>query len=370
MDIAINKLYIENDIISQSVFLQNEKENLKIKYQQHNNLVFDDFDIENTNFIDFLDFLNFTEYDEYIFIINKRDDRFEEILHFLNLKAGTTKINYEIWEDIYEQINLDKRIHMGNYSLITGCYLGIDQENIIKHIVIKDNKHYQINDSILMYCSWNTICLNGDTEAHPLFLVVKEEDYVLPLYSRSSMSLSREQVEEIYQIFIYKGEINLSKIFIKDIGRYFMRTKINALIYDNNNIYADLNMNQWVAEYDNSLDFNDILNEYSLIDQKNYEYFVKFHHIFLSIQSKLKNKCVFITPISSNIEDNIKLEDKFPYWFAVRDGDSAYLWNAMYNIGYAIKNQDINKVELALKNNEKIMYINDINKVKEVLKIE
>ncbi|EGQ3409286.1 hypothetical protein M2L39_002488 [Staphylococcus pseudintermedius] len=365
MNISYNKLLVDKNILINDEFSDIERENILKKTSKNDTVTFDDFNIENYSIIDFLDYIEFNEYDSYVFISNKKSNRLEKIVEFLNSILDNTKVSvkFESNDAEIESINIHDRIHMGNYALITGIYPAINHSNVIKHVVLESNNSKNIPKSVLLHCSWNTVCLNGSDENTPLFINVNKNDYILDIYKEETIEMEISNIKYSFETFKKNATWNVKKFFIQDIGRYFNNSGLHTLVFDELNIYGDLAKRINLSKNGNNIEFTDLLNQWSLREINSSDvYFVYFHHIFGAINRRISDNCTFITPINMYKKNQISLKNDFPNWIGVinNDTDEFYLWNLLKNIGYLMKRNEGINLEILLKDLNPLVYTDNI----------
>lgn len=349
--------------IKNSVFLNIRLEDTLRKEFLDLNIVVEDYNLENSTYVEFIDYLEFQEYRKLYIVTTINSSRLHRFKNYIEEHCDMS-IEIVILENlidtygdnnIYKTLNHYKKeiindikrneLHVfdGLYSLISGIYPDV-YNDYIKHLFI-DNQSLinKIDKSIIDNMLINGCILVKEDEN----LLVDKFPQIFVNYSKfdetlkNSDSIDSDILKEKVKTFFEDGIIEpINSNNIIDYMSELDKCYITRIFIHNDGIYCDVSRNKKLAEklntnyYNLKLRVSDISSSFNKINDQ----ILKLFFVLNSLSNQLSNKKIFVTsPYNKG-----KFKEQYTYnkpfdLIGIQDGDR-YLC-------YSLKNSKIYETE-------------------------
>ncbi|CEP43281.1 Uncharacterised protein [[Clostridium] sordellii] len=349
--------------IKNSVFFNIKLEDRLRKEFLNLNIVVEDYNLENSTYIDFIDYLEFQEYRKLYIVTTINSSRLHRFKNYIEEHCDMS-IEIVILENlidtdgdnnIYKTLNHYKKeiindinkneVHVfdGLYSLISGIYPDVYKE-YIKHLFI-DNQSLinKIDKSII-----DNMLING-------CIIVKEDENLLVdkfpqifvNYSKfnealkNSNSIDSDSLKEKVKTFFEDGIIEpINSNNIVDYMSELDKCYITRIFIHNDGIYCDVSRKKKLTEklntsyYDLKLRVSDISISFNKVNDQ----ILKLFFVLNSLSNQLNNEKIFVTSPYNKGEFKEQYTYNKPFdLIGIQDGDR-YLC-------YSLKNSKIYETE-------------------------
>lgn len=364
--------------IKNSVFFNIKLEDTLKKEFLNLDIVVDDYNLENSTYVDFIDYLEFQEYRKLYIVTTLNNNRLQR---FKNYVEGHCDINIEIVilentiytsednfsvykilnkykEDIINNIN-ENEIHIldGLYSLISGIYPD-GYNDCIKHLFVENTSLIdKIDKSITDNMMINGCIVAEENED----LVVDKFPHIFVNYSKfdevlkNSDLIDSNLLKEKIKIFFEDGiiePINSSNIidYMSELDKCY----ITRIFIHNDGIYCDVSKNKKLAEklntsyYDLKLRMSDISSDFNKINDQ----ILKLFFVLNSLSNGLNSKKIFVTSPYNKREFKQQNTYNKPFdLIGIQDGDR-YLCYSLKSCKIYETERDFNFILEAYYKNE------------------